>query len=694
MKVYESDKVRNVVLLGHAGCGKTTLTEAMAYVTGVISRQGRVEDGNTISDFDKEEQKRLCSLGTTIVPIEYEDIKVNFLDTPGAFDYVGEVEEAISAAGAAVIVISGKAGIEAGTIKAWELCEKHQLPRMFFVTGMDDDKASFRKIHTALAEKFGRKIAPFHIPMRENEKFVGFVNVVKMKGRRFTDGYNYEECDIPDYLEKHLEASRESLMEAVAETSEEFMDRYFSGDEFTYEEVSEALRANVMDGTIVPVLIGSGLAAQGMKMLLLAIAKYFPSPKNRTEKAKDMTNGELIQVTYDNDRYFSAKVFKTLMDPFIGKYSFIKVISGKLTADTPIYNVTKDAPEKTGKIYVMRGEDAIEVSELNAGDIGALTKTNASTFDTLALKGASVVYPAPVMPTPYTYKAYKAKNKADEDKVASGLAKMCEEDLTLKVVNDPENRQILLYGMGDQHLDVVAGKLETRYKTGIELMKPRIAYKETIRKKKEGVNGTYKKQSGGHGQFGVVIMDFEPSGDLDTPYVFGERVVGGAVPKNFFPAVEKGIAESVLKGPLAGYPVVGIRATLTDGKYHPVDSSEMSFKMAASMAFKSGIMDANPVLLEPIASLEVVVPNRFAGDVTGDLNRRRGRVLGMDPVHGGKTKVIADIPVAELYGYSTDLRSMTGGEGDFSYEFARYEQAPADIQKREMDAAAAAADNN
>ncbi|MCR5743338.1 MAG: elongation factor G [Lachnospiraceae bacterium] len=689
MRVFETDKVRNVAVLGHAGCGKTTLVEAMAYVTGVVSRQGRVEDGNTISDFDKEEQKRLCSLGTTIVPIEYDDIKINFLDTPGAFDYVGEVEEALSAAGAAIIVISGKAGIEAGTVKAWELCEKYQLPRMFFVTGMDDDKASFRKINIALNEKFGRKVAPFHIPMRENEKFVGFVNVVKMKGRRFTDGYNYEECDIPDYLEEHLQTSRESLMEAVAETSEEFMDRYFSGDEFTYEEVSQALRNNVMDGSIVPVLIGSGLAAQGMKMLLLAISKYFPSPANRTEQAKVIETGELINVTYDNDKYVSAKVFKTLMDPFIGKYSLIKVISGTLTPDTALYNVTKDAPEKSGKVYVLRGETAMEVPELKAGDIGALTKTNASTGDTLALKGASVIYPAPKIPTPYTYKAYKAVNKNDEDKVAAGLAKMCEEDLTLKLVNDAENRQSLIYGMGDQHLDVIAGKLESRYKVSIELSKPRVAYKETIKKKKENVNGTYKKQSGGHGQFGVVVMDFEPSGDLDTPYVFGERVVGGAVPKNFFPAVEKGIAESVLKGPLAGYPVVGIRATLTDGKYHPVDSSEMSFKMAAMTAFKSGIMDANPVLLEPIASLSVIVPNQFAGDVMGDLNRRRGRVLGMDPVAGGKTNVIADIPVAELYGYSTDLRSMTGGAGEYSYEFARYEQAPSDVQKAEIEAAAA-----
>jgi elongation factor G len=658
----------------------------MAYVTGVVNRQGRVEDGNTISDFEKEEQKRQVSIGTSIVPIEYEDIKVNFLDTPGSFDFTGEVEEAISAAGAAIIVVNGKAGVEVGTEKAWELCEKYQLPRMIFVTGMDDDKASFRRINVALNEKFGRRIAPFHIPMRENEKFVGFVNVVKMKGRRFIDGYNYEECDIPDYLEKHLTASRESLMEAVAETSEEFMDRYFSGEEFTYEEVSTALRANVMDGSIVPVLIGSGLDAQGMKMLLLAIKKYFPSPANRVEQAKQIDTGEMVAVKYDPEKHVSLKVFKTLVDPFIGKYSYIKVITGVLKPDSTLYNVRKEAEEKIGKLYVIRGKETMEVSALKAGDIGVLAKTNLRTGDTLGEKGADVVYPAPKIPTPYTYKAYKAVNKADEDKIAAAIAKLVEEDLTLKVVNDVENRQTLLYGIGDQQLDVVASKLLDRYKVQIELSKPRVAYRETI-KKKATATGIHKKQSGGHGQYGVVVMDFEPSGDLDTPYVFEERVVGGAVPKNFFPAVEKGIAESVLRGPLAGYPVVGVKATLTDGKYHPVDSSEMAFKTAAALAFKTGVMEAAPVLLEPIASLSVTVPNQYAGDVMGDLNRRRGRVLGMESAAGSKTTVLADIPMSELYGYSTDLRSMTGGSGDFSYTFARYEQAPADIQKREQEAA-------
>lgn len=688
MRVYETSQIRNVAVLGHGGCGKTTLMEAMAYVTGVTNRQGKVEDGNTISDFDKEEQKRLMSIGMSVIPIEYEDVKVNFLDTPGSFDFIGEVEEAMSAAGAAVIVVNAKAGIQIGTEKAWELCEKYNLPRIIFVTGMDDDQASFRRINVALNEKFGRKIAPFHIPMRENERFVGFVNVVKMKGRRFTNGYDYEECDIPEYLEQHLSASRESLMEAVAETSEEFMDRYFGGDEFTYEEVSTALRTNVCDGSIVPVLIGSGINAQGMKMLLLAIKKYFPSPLNRIAEATNTENGELLLLKYDNEKHVSLKVFKTLVDPFIGKYSLVKVMTGVLTGDTVLYNIKKDNEEKIGKLYLLRGKETLEIPELHAGDIGALTKMSTlSTGDTLAEKGATVIYQEPRVPIPYTCKAYKAVNKADEDKIAGAMSKMMEEDLTLRVVNDTQNRQTLLYGISEQQLEITASRLANRYKVQIELDKPRVAYRETILRKST-VTGTHKKQSGGHGQYGVVVMEFEPSGDCDTPYIFEERVVGGAVPKNYFPAVEKGLAESVLKGPLAGYPVVGIKATLVDGKYHSVDSSEMAFKTAAMLAFKSGILEASPVLLEPIASLKVTVPNQYAGDIMGDLNRRRGRVLGMDHLAGGKQTILADIPMSELYGYSTALRSMTGGAGDFSYEFARYEQAPIEVQKREQELAA------
>ena len=682
MNVYTSEKVRNVVLLGHGSCGKTTLVEAMAYTTGIIKRQGKVEEGNTISDYDKEEQKRLFSISTTVVPILYEDIKINFLDTPGYFDFVGEVEEALAVADAAVIVVSAKAGVEVGTMKAWDFCEKYHLPRIFFITDMDDDHASFRQVVERLTELYGKKIAPFHIPIRENEKFVGFVNVVKMGGRRFTNASNYVECEIPEYSMANLSEAREILLEAVAETSEELMEKYFSGEEFTQQEISQALRNNVIDGTIVPVMMGSGLNAQGTTMLLQAIEKYFPSPEKATIKGKNVKTDQEIVVDYDDSKPFSARVFKTIVDPFIGKFSLFKICSGVIKSDSVIYNANKDTEEKISRLYVLRGKEQIEVSELHAGDIGALGKlSNTSTGDTLSTKANPIIYDPIEVSTPYTYIRFKTKNKGDDDKVSQALAKLMDEDLTLKLVNDKENRQTLLYGIGNQQLEVTISKLFTKYKVEIEAMKPRIPYRETLRKKVR-VQGKHKKQSGGHGQYGDVHIEFEPSGDLEKQYVFEEKIFGGAVPKNYFPAVEKGIAECVLKGPLAGYPVVGLKATLVDGSYHPVDSSEMAFKLATIQAFKQGFMQASPVLLEPIVSLKVIVPDQFTGDIMGDLNKRRGRVLGMNPITGGKQEIVADVPLSELYGYSTDLRSMTGGIGDFSYEFSRYEQAPSDVQQR------------
>jgi len=682
MNVYTSEKIRNVALLGHGGCGKTTLVEAMAYTTGIIKRQGKVEEGNTISDYDKEEQKRLFSISTTVVPIEYEGTKINFLDTPGYFDFVGEVEEALAVADAAVIVVSAKAGVEVGAIKAWEYCEKHNVPRMFFVTDMDLENANFSQVVEDLIGLYGNKIAPFHLPIKENNKFVGFVNVVKMAGRRFTTGSNYEECEIPDSCRETLAKFRESLLESVAETSEELMDKYFSGEEFTQDEISHALRANVTDGSIVPVLMGSGLNAQGTTMLLQAIVKYFPDPTRKTIIGKNVSTGESFEANYDVKKPFTARVFKTIVDPFIGKFSLFKVCSGILKNDTPLYNTNKDADEKINKIYILRGKEKIEVNELHAGDIGALAKLSVTaTGDTLATKAAPVQYDPIEVSKPYTSMRYKAKNKGDDDKISQALAKLMDEDLTLKVVNDMENRQTLLYGIGEQHLEVVASKLLNRYKVEIEISKPRVPYRETIRKK-VSVRGKHKKQTGGHGQYGDVVMEFEPSGDLDKPYIFEEKIFGGAVPKNYFPAVEKGIQDCVQKGPLAGYPVVGLKATLVDGSYHPVDSSEMAFKMATYLAFKQGFMEASPVLLEPIVTVKVVVPDKYTGDIMGDLNKRRGRILGMNPVAGKKQEIVAEVPLAELYGYSTDLRSMTGGIGEYSYEFARYEQAPSDVQQR------------
>ena len=692
MQAYQTNNLRNVVLLGHGGAGKTTVVEALAHVLGLTGRMGRVDDGNTISDYDKEEQKRHFSISTTVVPLEYKgeagQIKINLLDTPGYFDFCGEVEEALSVADAAVIVVNCKSGIEPGTIKAWEYCEKHELPRLFFVTNMDDDEASFRELIVKLSKAFGRKVAPFQIPIREDRKFVGYVNVVKMKGRKFTTLSNYEECPIPEYVEKQLETARNALMEAVAETSDEYMERYFEGGEFTHEEISNALRENVYNGNIVPVIMGSGINCQGMNNLLQAIDKYFPSPEHCSCAGVDVASGEHFTAKYNSEANLTAKVWKTIVDPFIGKYSLVKIVTGVMKPDSTFYNVSKDTDEKIGKLYLLRGKDAIEVSELNAGDIGAISKLSVTqTGDTIALRNAPIEYAKPEIDTPYTYMAYKPVNKGDDDKVSAALQKMMEEDLTLKAVNDAENRQSLLYAIGEQQLDVVKSKLEQRYKVQIELSKPKFAYRETIRKKVK-VQGKHKKQSGGHGQYGDVIMEFEPSGDLTKSYVFEENVFGGAVPKNYFPAVEKGVQEAVQRGPLAGYPVVGIKATLVDGSYHPVDSSEMAFKTAAMLAFKEGFMQAQPVLLEPIASLQVTVPDSYTGDIMGDLNRRRGRVLGMNSDHHGKQTIEAEIPMSELYGYGTDLRSMTGGIGTYSCSFVRYEQAPNDIQNAVIAASA------
>ena len=684
MKVYRTDEIRNVVLLGHGGSGKTSLAEAMAYVSGATNRMGKITDGNTISDFDKEEQKREFSISTSLIPIEWEKAKINILDTPGYFDFVGEVEEAVSAADAAVIVVSGKAGVEVGTEKAWELCDKYKLPRMIYVTEMDVDDASFRQVVQDLTDRYGKVIAPHFQPIRENEKLVGYVNVIKNAARRYTGVGQREECEIPEYCKPNLEIYRDKLLEAVAETSEAFMERYFDGDEFSVEEIRSAMRTEVMDGDIVPVAMGSNIQAQGVANLLSDIVRFFPSPDNRSCAGINRKTNEIFEGNYDFAKAKSAYVFKTMVDPFIGKYSFIKVCSGVLKGDDTLYNGDSDAEAKLGKIYTMVGNKPTEVSELFAGDIGAIAKlANTKTGDTLSTKNTPVMYGKIEYSKPYTYMKYICNNKGDEDKVSQALQKMMAEDVTLKTVNDSENRQTLLYGMGDQHLEITASKLATRYKCEIKLETPKVAFRETI-KKKSDVDSKYKKQSGGHGQYGHVKMRFEASGDLETPYVFEEEVVGGAVPKNYFPAVEKGLQEAVVKGPLAGYPVVGVKAVLYDGSYHPVDSSEMAFKTATIQAFKKGFMEASPVLLEPIASLTVTVPDDYTGDVMGDLNKRRGRVLGMNPVSGGKQEIVADIPMTGLFGYCTVLRSMTGGRGVYSYEFSRYEQAPSDVQEAEI----------
>lgn len=687
MKVYTTEKIRNVVLLGHSGSGKTSLVESMAYLSGITSRMGKVEDSNTISDFGKEEQKRQISISTSVVPIEWKDTKINVLDTPGYFDFIGEVEEAISAADAAILVVSGKAGVEAGTERAWELCEKYKLPRMVYVTGMDADHASFKNVVETLTDMYGKKIAPFHFPIRENEKFVGYINVISENANRW-QGKELVDCEVPQYSKENLSLYKDTLMEAVAETSEEFMERYFNGDSFSENEIRSALRMNVIDGSIVPITMGSNTLCQGTYALLDDIVKYMPSPENKEMAGFNMKTNEVFLANYDFSKAKSAYVFKTIVDPFIGKYSLIKVCSGVFKADDVIYNKDKDIEEKVNKLYILQGNKPIEVPELHAGDLGAIAKlTAARTGNTLSTKANIIEYGKFELSKPYTAMRYKVPNKNNIDKVAQALQKLTHEDQTLKVVNDTENRQTLLYGIGEQQLEIIKARLQNEYKCEIELCKPKIAFKETI-KKKSDVEYKYKKQSGGHGQYGHVKMRFEPSGDMEQPYVFEQEVVGGAIPKNFFPAVEKGLQESVVKGPLAAYPVVGVKGVLYDGSCHSVDSSEMAFKMATIQAFKKGFMEASPVLLEPIMNLKVTVPEQYTGDVMGDLNKRRGRVLGMSPSAKGKQVIEAEVPMMELTGYCTILRSITGGRGDYSYEFARYEQAPGEIQETEVAARA------
>ncbi len=684
MNVFTTDKIRNVVLLGHGGSGKTSLAEAIMFLAGMTKRMGSTDSGNTVSDYDKEEIKRKISIKTSVLPVVWDDHKVNILDTPGFSDFVGEAEEAVAVTDAAVIVISGKSGIETGTKRAWDFCEKRKLPRMFFVTDMDDDKASFKKVVLELQETYGKKIAPFHLPIRENEKFVGYVNVIQQKAKRWNAHGTVDKFDVPDYSLDNLNICREVLLETVAETSDEFLERYFGGDEFSEDEIRQALRVGVSDCSVVPVLMGSNTEAKGMYTLMADIVKYFTSPDKCKCAGINTVNNEVFEADHDFSKAKSAYIFKTIADPYIGKYSLIKVTSGVIKPDDVLFNYHRDADEKLGKLYTICGNKVEEVKELHAGDIGALAKLTVSqTTDTLSTRKMPVTFIRTPISKPYVYRRYKALKKGDEDKISQALSKLMMEDMTLKAVNDSENSQTLLYGISGQHLELVQSILAEKYKVDIELMKPKIAFKETVTKKAD-TEYKYKKQSGGHGQYGHVKITVEPSGDTETPYVFEQTVVGGAVPKNFFPAVEKGVAEAVTKGPLAGYPVMGVKVVLYDGSYHTVDSSELAFKVATEQAFKQGFMDAGPILLEPIANLKVVALDEYTGDIMGDFNKRRARVMGMNPVGDGITEIVADIPYLELYEYDTRLHSMTRGSATFSYEFARYERAPEDVAQREI----------
>ena len=686
MKSYSSEQIRNIVLLGHGGVGKTTISEAMVHVVGLTKKQGNVVEKNTISDFDSEEQKRGFSINTTIVPIEWDNHKINIIDTPGYFDFVGDVKQAVRIADGAIIVVSGKAGIEVGTEKAWDYTNEREMPRMIFVNGMDNDDADLGKVLEQLKNKFGKGIAPFQVPIKEDGHYVGFVNIIKMKGRRFIKDH-VEECEIPDNIKEDVARAREMIVEAVAETSEELMEKYFNEEPFTLEEMQEALHCGIADRSIVPVLCGTAVYNTGIQVLINSIIKYLSSTKEflPSLKVKD-SNEKLVEMNCSENEPVSALVFKTIADPYIGKISMFKVYSGIIKANSSLVNASNGEAERLSHLYIMRGKQQIDVSELRAGDIGVVTKlTHTQTGDTLCGKSRVVKLPPIVFPESLMAMSIKAKKKADEDKVAQGLHKLMEEDLTIKLEIDKEINQELIYGIGEQHLDIIASKLKSKFKVDIELEEPIVSYRETI-KSKITVQGKHKKQSGGHGQFGDVRIEFEPLEDHTIPFVFKEKIVGGSVPKNYFPAVEKGLQAFVKSGTLAGYPVVGLKATLIDGSYHPVDSSEMAFKMATIKACKEAFAKANPVLLEPIASLKITIPEEYMGDIIGDLNKRRGRISGVNPMKG-KQEIIAEAPMSELFSYPTDLRSITQGRGEFTMKVERYEEAPIEVQQKVINSA-------
>lgn len=680
MKVFKTSNIRNISLLGHRGSGKTTLVESLLYAKNYITKKGDIEHGTTTSDFDKEEIRRAFSINTSLIPIEHNECKFNFLDTPGYFDFTGEVISALRVSGASVLVVDATAGVEVGTEKAWKLLEERQLPRIIFINKMDKGYVNYPKLLAELKEKFGKKIAPFCIPIGEKEEFKGFINVVDLKERVF-DGKECNDAPIPDDVE--VSEVRNLLFEAVAETDEELMEKYFSGEEFTREEIIRGLHKGVVWGDIVPVIVGSAEQGVGLHTLLNIIDLYMPAPTELfggERIGEDPENHIEKHIKIADENPFSAIVFKTLVDPFIGKISFFKVNSGVLTKDTEIFNTSKGKKEKVSHIITMRGNEQIEVDELHAGDIGATTKLQVTeTGDTLCDRALPIIFNKIKFPRPNIFSGVVPAEKNDDEKLSTSLQRMMEEDPTFIVTRNYETKQLLIGGQGEKHLYIILCKIKNKFGVHAELEDVIVAYRETILGKAE-VQGKHKKQSGGAGQFGDVFIRFEHCEDND--FEFHDEIKGGVVPKNYIPAVEKGLLEAKEKGYLAGYPVINFKATLYDGSYHAVDSNELSFKLAAIIAFKAGMEKGKPVLLEPVVKMEIIIPEEYMGDVMGDLNRRRGKVLGMDINKHNEQVLYAEVPEAEILKYSIDLRGLTQGRGEFSYEFIGYEELPDNIAKK------------
>lgn len=676
MKTYAPDQIRNIALAGHASKGKTTLLEAMLHLAGATERAGKVADGNTVTDFDAEEKKRHISMASAVASIGYKSKKLNFIDTPGLFDFEQGAFEGLRAAETAVIVVSARSGLAVGAEKAFKNAGSRRMARVLVTTKMDDDRADFYKSFNGIVAKFGTAACPVVVPIISGGKVAAYYNMIDGKAYAYADGKRTESDAQPDDAPRFA-AVQAVFTEAVASADEELMEKYFEGEELTPEEKIRGLKAGVADGSIIPVFALSGLAETACDLLLDFLAEVCPAPKS--EYAAD-ADGEPIELTPDPNGPLAAVCFKTVADPFIGKLSYFKVISGKITAATPAYNARTGKEERMGKLVSVFGAKQTDISELSAGDIGAVTKLGGfATGDTLCSAAQVVTLDGVHIPSATYAMAVEVAKKGEEEKVASGLSRLCEEDPSLHFGVNNETHQQILSGLGEQHLDVAMARLKSKFGVEATLVQPRVAYRETITMK-VSAQGRHKKQSGGHGQFGDVFIEFEP---YDTEeLVFAERVVGGAVPKNFFPAVEKGLRESMQKGVLAGYPMVGVKATLFDGSYHPVDSSEMSFKTAASLAYKEGIPKAMPVLLEPILTVTATVNDEAMGDVIGDINKRRGRVLGMTPSGDGSQEILAEVPESEMSTFSTAMRQMTQGRGSFTTAFARYDRCPEHIAQK------------
>ncbi len=684
MKVYKTENVRNLALVGHSGSGKTNLTESMLFQSGATKRLGNVTDKNTLSDFSKEEMERGTSIGTSIIPVEWRNFKVNIIDTPGYMDFSGEVIGALRASEAALLVIDATSGIEVGTERAWKYAENIGLPRIIFINKIDGENVNFRKLMEELEESFGKKVIPFSVPIGEGENFVGVTDVIYQKGFKYENAAP-KETELNHDQVKATERMYEEIAEVVAGSDEILMEKYFNGEKFTREDLLRGVTTALLEGDAVPLLVGSGEKGIGIDILLNTIVNYMPAPNDkRAHTGFRYEEGEEREISEKDP--FAAVVFKTITDPFVGKISIFKVISGKLKKDTPLYNSSKEEAEKLGGVYVIRGKNQIEVEEICAGDIGATTKLAVTgTGDTLCTKDHIVKYKRIKYPQPVLFYAIEAKTKGDEEKLSTSLRKLREEDPSFVIERNAETKQLTIGGLGQVQLDVILEKLKNMF--GVEVVKVPfiIPYRETI-KKTASVQGKHKKQSGGAGQYGDVWVRFEP---CQEDFVFDEEVFGGSVPKNYFPAVEKGIIEAKEHGVLAGYPVTNFKAVLYDGSYHDVDSNEMSFKIAASIAFKKGMEEANPVLLEPIMKVEVSIPDSYLGDVMGDMNKRRGRILGMDQQRDGSQLLIAEAPQSEMFEYSIDLRAMTQGRGNFNMEFVRYEEVPANISQKVIEKAKA-----